>query len=64
MMNRIFMRRVLGMLVLAGLVSALPLAARQARVKLATLAPKGTSFHLILQEMGRPGARHPMAACG
>lgn len=27
--------------------------AREARVKLATLAPKGTSFHLILQEMGQ-----------
>jgi len=41
-----------GMALLALLI-ALPLSARQARVKLATLAPKGTSFHLILQEMGQ-----------
>lgn len=58
-MNRNFMRRMLGMLVLAGLVSSLPLAARQARVKLATLAPKGTSFHLILQEMGQAWREAP-----
>lgn len=36
---------------LAGVLSSAD--ARQARVKLATLAPKGTSFHLILQEMGQ-----------
>lgn len=53
------MRRMLGMLVLAGLVSSLPLVARQARVKLATLAPKGTSFHLILQEMGQAWREAP-----
>jgi len=33
--------------------------ARQARVKLATLAPKGTSFHLILQEMGQEWQNAP-----
>lgn len=44
---------------LAGLVSALPLSARPARVKLATLAPKGTSFHLILQEMGQAWREAP-----
>ena len=47
------------MLVLAGLVSAWPLSARQTRVKLATLAPKGTSFHLILQEMGQTWREAP-----
>lgn len=40
-------------LVAAGFVGIAVLDARQARVKLATLAPKGTSFHLILQEMGQ-----------
>jgi len=40
-------------LVLLALIVTVPLSARQARVKLATLAPKGTSFHLILQEMGQ-----------
>ncbi len=38
---------------LAGILFASPMFARPARVKLATLAPKGTSFHLILQEMGQ-----------
>ncbi len=33
--------------------------ARQARVKLATLAPKGTSFHQILQEMGQAWREAP-----
>jgi TRAP-type transport system periplasmic protein len=33
--------------------------ARQARVKLATLAPKGTSFHQILQEMGQTWREAP-----
>jgi len=59
MMNRSLIRRMVGMLVLAGLVSALPLLAREARVKLATLAPKGTSFHLILQEMGQAWREAP-----
>ncbi|MBE2214454.1 MAG: TRAP transporter substrate-binding protein DctP [Opitutaceae bacterium] len=40
-------------LVLILAASALPAAAKPARVKLATLAPKGTSFHLILQEMAQ-----------
>lgn len=31
----------------------IPAIARPVRVKLATLAPKGTSFHIILQEMGQ-----------
>ena len=33
--------------------------ARTARIKLATLAPKGTSFHLILQEMGQEWRKGP-----
>lgn len=45
------------MLVLCG--AMLPLVARPARVKLATLAPKGTSFHLILQEMGQAWRQAP-----
>jgi TRAP-type transport system periplasmic protein len=36
-----------------------PLSARPVRVKLATLAPKGTSFHLILQEMGQAWKNAP-----
>jgi len=47
------------MLVIAGVVSAWPLSARETRVKLATLAPKGTSFHLILQEMGQAWREAP-----
>lgn len=39
--------------------AVLPLAARPARAKLATLAPKGTSFHLILQEMGQAWKQAP-----
>ena len=43
----------LGVIVGAALVlSGASAAAKPVRVKLATLAPKGTSFHLILQEMG------------
>lgn len=53
MKKRVVMCRYWGLVLLVGLMSALPSMARQARVKLATLAPKGTSFHLILQEMGQ-----------
>ncbi len=49
-LSRIRIGLVLGLFVLAAVV---PASARQPRVKLATLAPKGTSFHLILQEMGQ-----------
>jgi len=59
MINRSVIRRVVGMLVIAGVVSAWPLSARETRVKLATLAPKGTSFHLILQEMGQAWREAP-----
>ncbi|MGH8021517.1 MAG: TRAP transporter substrate-binding protein DctP [Opitutaceae bacterium] len=41
------------------LAAAASLAARPARIKLATLAPKGTSFHLILQEMGAQWKKGP-----
>ncbi len=43
--------RFLALFVLAGCLCSAA-AGRTARLKLATLAPKGTSFHLILQEMG------------
>ena len=51
-MNRLRFRA-WSLLLIAGLFVAAPIFARQARVKLATLAPKGTSFHLILQEMSQ-----------
>ena len=59
MMNRLVIRRLVALLVLTGLVGVWSLSARQARVKLATLAPKGTSFHLILQEMGQAWREAP-----
>ena len=59
MTNRLVIRRLVVLLVLTGLAGAWPLSARQARVKLATLAPKGTSFHLILQEMGQAWREAP-----
>lgn len=45
----------LGLLTAAGT----PALARTVPVKLATLAPKGTSFHLILQEMGQKWRQAP-----
>ncbi len=53
-MNRFLLAALAG---LAGLSTAAD--ARPARVKLATLAPKGTSFHLILQEMGQAWREAP-----
>lgn len=46
-------RTTLTLLALACTALALPVAAKPAKVKLATLAPKGTSFHLALQEMAQ-----------